>query len=340
MSDRQPNQLVVLITQEHAGKRADRALSDMSGSLSRRTMQNLCERGRVTCRGRVVGKAELVRGGDEFLILLDPERRAVEDFELELAVRYESRDWVVVSKPALQPTAPTNGLELNTLANALVARYPELAHVGHHPLEPGLLHRLDNGTSGLVVAARSRTAFDAATRALKRGLWTKSYLALVQATQLPRSGTIVGKLRADRRHRRRVELAERLELIPESPWQGPTRGRQGCAALEHDGSADSSRHTTRFRVVSEFEETTYVEVTVGAAFRHQIRAHFAFAGWPLVNDELYGARRDLHLEHLRHALHAARVAWPGCDDVEGFDVCEPLSEDLARLLDVVGREDS
>lgn len=314
--------------------RLDRALAEITQTLSRRTVQSLCERGRITCRGRTVHKSDLVQAGQEFLIQLDAERRAAAASELELAVRYESESWIVACKPALQPTAPTHGLESNTFANALLARYPELAKIGHHALEPGLLHRLDNGTSGLIVAARTRFAFEAATRALKRGLWTKRYLALVEGSQLPSAGTLVGQLRADRRHRKRVALAEALEL------RGASAEFDVGAAWPKDDRNPSLRHTTHFRVLHELGEVTYVEVTVGTAFRHQIRAHFAAAGWPLVNDEVYGARREPRLELTRHALHAARVAWPGCDGLEGFDVCEPVPDDLASLLDVTRFADS
>lgn len=309
-------------------QRADKALAEAHPRLSRRTVQMLCERGRVWLDNRRLKKSDTLRAGDRVTVMLDAPRIASPAPALPLAVRFESGDWLVLAKPAGQPSAPQNGDERCALANSLVAHYPEVAAVGYNPLEPGLLHRLDNGTSGLLVAARNQAAFEVAAEALRNGCWNKRYLAIVCATDLPGSGCIRGRLVANRRCSSRVQLdtGSSFEITREAsrpPNSDPIRSPTGKSAT----------HETHFWVNRRLAGATLVEVSVSAAFRHQIRAHFARAGWPLLNDEVYGAPRDPRLAVGRHALHAARVAWAGTCGFAGFDVFEPLPLDLASCLD-------
>lgn len=316
-----------MIGPNSAGLRADLALSQLIPQLSRRDIQKLCDAGRVVRRQRPLKKSDLLLLGDLVTVYAGPCRRAVPNGEMRLNLRLETKHWVVVAKPAGTPTAPRDATEIDTLANALVAAYPEMAGVGHHALEPGLLHRLDNGTSGLLVAARSAEAFQAATRALKQGHWKKRYLALVHGCSLPTAAVIEGMLEPDRRKPERVLVPAGVkvtELLPESVWDDGS-----SPALQRSSGAP---HRTRFAVLRNLDDLAYVEVSVGVAFRHQIRAHFAAAGWPLVNDVTYGATIDPVLPPRRHALHAARVAWSGSEDFPGFDVAEPLTDDLSELL--------
>lgn len=283
--------------------------------------------GHVLVARRPLKKSALLQLGDRITVLVEAPPKASPNSQTRLMVRLESSHWVIVSKPAGQPTAPRNTSELDALANALVAAYPEMANVGHHALEPGLLHRLDNGTSGLLVAARRADAFEAASEALKQGGWTKHYLALVHGSDLPPAGTIVGHLQADRRRPRRVIPTRGVAVTPlpaESIWNSDLEAS--------NRRAPAAPHRTRFLVLRTLGNVAFVEVAVGAAFRHQIRAHFSAAGWPLLNDEVYAAGAESGLPPGRHALHAARVAWSGGGAFPGFDVEEPLPDDLAELL--------
>jgi 23S rRNA pseudouridine1911/1915/1917 synthase len=321
----------------NAGQRADRAIAALCPELSRRRVQQLCEAGRVRSGKRLIHKSALVNLGERITLTLGPPRRAAPEVGAALDVRAENEHWVIVSKPALVPTAPRDATELGTLANALVAAYPEMAELGHDPLEPGLLHRLDNGTSGLLVAARSRAAFEAARAALSHGEWQKSYLAVVSDASLPFAGSIRGELAADPRHRSRVKLVGPIDVQSATPAHAADRTPTPSVATadpHSENESDRLRHvaTTQFAVLYVEGPLSLVKVSVGAAFRHQIRVHFAAAGWPLLNDELYGAARDARLPSLRHALHAARVAWAGTRDLPGFDVSVPLPVDLAELF--------
>jgi 23S rRNA pseudouridine1911/1915/1917 synthase len=306
------------------GERLDVALTRLFAPLSRRDAQRLCELGQVNIGRRRGRKSDLARTGDVITLTpLTPKVAAPIPGSLDL--RLVTDHWVIVAKPANVHTAPRDELESGTVANALLAAFPEMHAIGHHPLEPGLLHRLDTGTSGLLVAARSARAFELGTRALKQSHWTKTYFAVAPSGQLPNSGYLTGKLVSDQRHPKRVGLDGAFS-ITEEPTDAPSPASLGP-------------FVTHFVAVDERGGRTLFAVTVGPAFRHQIRAHFAAAGAPLLNDVTYGAELDERLPLGRHALHAARVAWTGESFLDGFDVTEPLPFDLSGLFER-GDEDS
>jgi 23S rRNA pseudouridine1911/1915/1917 synthase len=220
-------------------------------------------------------------------------------------VRLEQGDVVVLDKPAGQPTAPLRPGELGTLANAIVARYPKALGVGHQPREPGLLHRLDTQTSGLVIVALSARAFATLNRALGTERLTKRYLALVEG-DLAAEGSIDWPLAPDPTREGRV-----------AAYPTPPRGYFREA-------------TTRYRVLAQRGALKLVELEAARAFRHQIRAHLAALGAPLVGDTLYGGS-TWPSGGERHALHASYVAWAGDPTVPSFRVESGLPDDL-RLL--------
>src|SRR5262249_5589367 len=130
--------------------------------------------------------------------------RALPDAGVPLVIAFETERVVIVDKAPGVPSAPIAPGEKGTIANALVARYPEMAALGFSPREPGLCHRLDTGTSGLLLAARTAAAFTTLTSALKEGRLDKRYLLLVSAADLPESGTIDFPLAPHPKDRRRV----------------------------------------------------------------------------------------------------------------------------------------
>lgn len=313
--------LRIVVGARLSGARVDLALKVLLPSYSRREIQQLCTEGRVRLAGRRVKKSDLLVDGATLEVELGG-HRVTPDATIPLAVKWESDHWVIVAKPAQLPTAPRHGGESGTLVNALIAAYPEMATLGHRPLEPGLLHRLDNGTSGLLVAARTQQAFDSGTDALRQSLWEKSYLALLDHSELPKTGLLRGRLEAWPERPRRVRASSGVTLHSFEP--GSTQ------------NAPLRRFETAYLTLASHGSRRLVRVFVGPAFRHQIRAHFAAIDAPLVNDELYGAPREPSLAEGRHALHAARVAWTGTAFLPGFDVELPLEADLMSLALALG----
>ncbi len=221
---------------------------------------------------------------------------AVPDPEAPLHVLLETPQVVVLDKPAGQPTAPLDPGERGTLANALVARFPEMAGIGFSPREPGLCHRLDTGTSGIVLAARTAHGVQTLTRALKEGRLDKRYLVICAALDLPESGAID---------------------IPLAPHPKDRRRVYACVHPRDVARYAARPASTEYTRLREHGAWALVEAKAPKAARHQIRAHFAAIEHPLAGDELYGgpplaapaegAAPEAAPDAARHALHAHRI---------------------------------
>jgi 23S rRNA pseudouridine1911/1915/1917 synthase len=265
-----------------------------------------------------VPKGGAVAGGDAVRIdvaqVLDVP--AVASLEAPLKVVLETAQLLVVDKPAGQPTAPLRPGETGTLVNAILGRYPELVpsdvdtFVGHSPREPGIVHRLDTDTSGVVAVARTPAAFEELKAALKDGGLDKRYALVCSGEGLPDEGAIELPLANHPKDQRRVYAC----VHPRDVMRYQPRPAR-----------------TTYRVLQRAGAWALVEVRVGKALRHQIRAHFAAIGHPLAGDELYGGVVIRALG--RHALHAASIAYAGGPQVAAFDVAVPLPKDMATLLE-------
>jgi 23S rRNA pseudouridine1911/1915/1917 synthase len=212
----------------------------------------------------------------------------------------ETNDWVVVNKAAGIACAATYAHARGTLAGGLVARYPSMRDVGYGPRDPGLVHRLDTYTSGLIVAARNQHTFLELKRRLQERSWDKRYLALVEPQTLPETGDCALALGPDPKNQRRVRVDSQ-------------KGKACYSA---------------FQIVRRGKNADLVEVCAKTAYRHQVRAHLAALGAPLLGDELYGGLPSGLAP--RHALHASYIAIPIADF--GI-VTSDLPGDLRVLLD-------
>lgn len=306
-------ELSFVVEPNEAGLRMDQlvvrrlGVPGRDGALGRRGVSELFGRGAVRCDGRVAKKGDRAETGRTVLIVRGDATPIRPESEAALDVRLERADVVVVSKPAGQPTAPIRAGERGTLAGALLGRYPELLGIGHQSREPGLLHRLDTQTSGLLIAARTPSAFAHLWQGLTEGKLEKRYLAIVESAGLGESGTVEGALAPD-----------------------PGDSRRVCIAEAAGGRARPS--VTRWRRLDTGSGPfAVVEATAPHAYRHQVRVHLASIGHPILGDALYGGRGVSALG-ARHALHASYVAWSGDDGVPAFAVTDPLPEDLAALV--------
>jgi 23S rRNA pseudouridine1911/1915/1917 synthase len=290
------------------GSRLDKFLSQHIAGLGRHQAAVLCQSGQVRIDGRRSKKSALLSAGAKITVELPEPTPLAGEPDLELAVRLERPQLVIVNKPAGMPSAPLDTHERGTLCGALLGRYPEMQGIGYRAREPGIVHRLDTQTSGLVLAARTSDAFARLSGALELEQLKKRYLAVVSAPGLPESGEISRPLAPDPAH------PERVRVLGGSDATGYARQKQ-----------------TRFRVQRTNAGRALLEVEVGSAFRHQIRAHLAAIGHPIVGDAVYGGEKVPALG-ARHALHASQISWSGDTVLEGFTVYEPLPEELSLLL--------
>jgi 23S rRNA pseudouridine1911/1915/1917 synthase len=294
------------------GVRLDRAAAALDPSLSRARLKRAIDEGAVKVNGRRRPKGAVVATGDTIVIDIgevpNVDAPAVPEPDAPLDVVFEGEGVVVVNKPAGMPTAPLRPGETGTLANALVGHYPEIAGIGYSPRDPGLMHRLDNDTSGLVVAARSKEAFETLKGALDAGGINKSYL-LVCGSGLADRGTIEFPITNHPKDQRRVYAC----VHPRDVMRYAPRPA-----------------STQYSVVKRSGGLALVEAKVARALRHQIRVHFAALGFPLSGDTLYGGEPVPGLE--RHALHASRIAFTGGPGVAKFDVTCDLPADMAAIV--------
>jgi 23S rRNA pseudouridine1911/1915/1917 synthase len=285
--------------------RADDAVLRSFPGFSRKEVRELFEAGRVRGDGRRLKKGDRVTRGMQ-LAVLAPSEPITPDATLPLEVLFESADFVIVNKPAGLPTAPLVRTQARSLCAGLLARYPEMSGVGFRDREPGIVHRLDTETSGVVLAARSQTAFLAARQLFEASLIEKRYLAVATAG-LPASGELETLLGPDTTDTRRVRVYQ--------------EGEPGYSKLCH----------TRYRVLEQGSQFCLVELSVERAFRHQIRAHLAHLGHPIAGDALYGGAAVPQLG-ARHALHGSYIAWAGDTARAGFSAEAPLPSELRSIL--------
>ncbi len=310
------------------GARLDKALTVLA-QVSRSGAKALLEGG-VRVNGRRAVKGSVVHTGDLLEIASGDEQsdpHALPDPEVVLDVRLETEHLAIIHKAPRLAAAPLRGGERGTLANGVVARYPETNDVGSDPREPGLVHRLDTDTSGLVMIARSKPAFEELKTALREGRIEKRYLAIVapgagshRAASVSATGELADKGTID---------------IPVAPHPKDKRRVFACVHQRDIARLSPRDATTEYKVLQRWEtpdgeQRALIEATAWRALRHQIRVHFAAIGAPLVGDGLYGGPSAPELG--RHALHASRVGYQGGKVVAGFFVDAPLPEDLRALV--------
>lgn len=289
------------------GARLDVVLSRLVAGLSRRRAQELLARGAVRVSGRRSRKGERVRAGDRITLSEAPRPSdffALPDPSVPIEVRLEDASVAVIDKPGGFPSHPLRPDERGTAASFVAARWPETAMVGHRRSEPGIVHRLDTGTSGLLLVALDDESFDALARALDEGRIEKRYVAFV-----PRDA--------------RLEPGQRIDTaIANDP-----RDRRKVAVS--DALPGARRALSEIVSVRAWEHALEVEVRAPHAFRHQVRAHLAHVGAPLLGDLLYGGPFVAGLS--RHALHASSIAFAHPRTRETIHVTSPLPAELREL---------
>lgn len=299
----------------HAGERLDKFVVGVVPGLGRKGARRLFEDGKIRVNGKRPNKGDLAREGDQIAIALPDTSGpdAVPEPNADLAVRLENEHVVIVEKPPGQPTAPLRDGETGTLANALVGHFPEMAGIGYSPREPGLLHRLDTDTSGLLFAARTREVFDMLSKALKTGGVEKKYLLVCLAEGLSSSGEIA---------------------IPIAHHPKDKKRMYACLHPRDVARYSPRPATTSFRVLATSGEWALVEAKASAAIRHQIRVHMSAIEHPLAGDALYDGPSVTGLG--RHALHASYIGWKGDALVPAFEAGSGLPGDLADAFPAFG----
>jgi 23S rRNA pseudouridine1911/1915/1917 synthase len=293
--------------EEAQGKRLDVALAAHPDIGSRAKAQRLLEAGLVTVDGRALSKSHTVTAGER--ITVAPELRAEPDTRaegVEFGVAYEDDDLIVVDKPAGVVVHPAPGHPTGTLAQALAGRA-----AGGEGFRPGIVHRLDRDTSGLLVVAKSEEIHRALQEQLRRRDIKREYLALVEGRPDARSGTIDAPI-------------------------GRDRGSRTVMSTRTDKPRDAVTH---FEIEQELPRSTLLRVRLLTGRTHQIRAHLAAIGHPVCGDPVYGGGTSgRRLGLTRQFLHASNLVFRHPRTGEKVDCESNLPADLLRTLEVAQRE--
>ena len=286
---------ILTVPPDAEGERLDRFLAAAQPDLTRSAVQGMIRDGEVTVNGLPVRSSLRLRPGDQVNMRMPaPRTLALAPEPIPLAIVYEDEHLAVIDKPAGMVVHPGAGVSHGTLVHALLHRYPELADVGGEG-RPGIVHRLDKDTSGLLVVARSARAYRELVEALQSHTVRRVYGALVWGEPRDREGTLVTRIGRHPRERQRMAVLR----------QGGKEAR------------------THWQVAERFGAASRLEIDLETGRTHQIRVHLAHLGHPVIGDPLYGGRgknqlsadsaqrslADAVLRTLsRQALHAASLA--------------------------------
>jgi 23S rRNA pseudouridine1911/1915/1917 synthase len=266
-------------------------------------VQALIAQGHVQVSGVSAKPALRLSGGQVVIVDVPPMRESKAAPEsIPLDIIYEDSDIIAVNKPAGMTVHPAPGYAHSTLVNAILAHCRDLSGVGG-VLRPGIVHRLDRDTSGVILVAKNDTAHAALARQLKARTIEKTYLALVTGTPKPAEGIIDAPIARDRIRRQRMAIVA-----------------AGRAAM------------TSYRVVERFRGMSLLEVRPKTGRTHQIRVHAAAIGHPIVGDVIYGSRSPIVA---RQFLHAWRIVFDHPRTNVRVELEAPLAGDLTAALEML-----
>lgn len=308
----------ITIPQEEAGKRLDLFLTISNPSLTRSHIQRLIEEGMVSVNGRPAKASHKIKDG-EVVEMTIPEPTPIEarPEPIPLEILYEDKEVVVVNKPSGLVVHPAAGNYTGTLVNALLYHCRNLSGIGGK-LRPGIVHRLDKDTTGVLVAAKSDSAHQSLAGQFKKHTIKRKYIALVHGVVKEESGRIEAEIGRHLTQRKKMSV----------------KTRKGKAAV------------TRFKVIDRFDQFTLLELTLETGRTHQIRVHLSSIKHPVVGDPVYGGKERINdvkdpkvrkmIKGLgRQALHAAILGFMHPESNKYMEFQAPIPDDFQKVLDIL-----
>ena len=285
--------------------RLDQFLARQDIGLTRSRLRQLIDGGDVLVNGESVKPAHRVRPGDRVLVSVPPPRPSVAvPQDIPLTVVYQDAHLVVIDKPAGLAAHPGPGHPDRTLVNGLLALCPDIQGIGGE-IRPGIVHRLDKDTSGLMIAAKNQDSHHNLSQQIKDRAVEKGYLALVQGSPSQDAGIIDVPIGRDPRRRTRMAV-----------------------------TADGRESRTGYRQLERAGRYTLLELSLYTGRTHQARVHLAWLGHSILGDAVYGKRSPLLP---RHFLHAHRLAFAHPLTGDPLEFSSPLPADLEAALEAVHR---
>lgn len=304
--------LLFSIPPELDGERVDRAVSQLVEGLSRSAVQRLIEEGNLIKNRQPVSKNDRVKAGDSVRVTMrEPRAIEAQPQEIPLDIRYEDDDLLVVNKPKGMVVHPAPGNPDNTLVNALLYHCGASLSGINGMIRPGIVHRIDKDTSGLLVVAKNDFAHASLARQIKEHTFTREYSAVVHGRLKEPSGTVDAPLG---RH--------------------PTKRKQMAVTDCHSRNA-----VTHYETVAELDGFTQIRVRLETGRTHQIRVHMAYIGHPVAGDPVYGPKKSAPgLDG--QCLHAGLIGFCHPRDGRYLEVASELPPYFTAFLRRIGKYDA
>ena len=304
--------LLFSIQPELDGERVDRAVSQLVEGLSRSAVQRLIEEGNLIKNRQPVSKNDRVKAGDSVRVTMrEPRAIEAQPQEIPLDIRYEDDDLLVVNKPKGMVVHPAPGNPDNTLVNALLYHCGASLSGINGMIRPGIVHRIDKDTSGLLVVAKNDFAHASLARQIKEHTFTREYSAVVHGRLKEPSGTVDAPIG---RH--------------------PTKRKQMAVTDCHSRNA-----VTHYETVAELDGFTQIRVRLETGRTHQIRVHMAYIGHPVAGDPVYGPKKSAPgLDG--QCLHAGLIGFCHPRDGRYLEVASELPPYFTAFLRRIGKYDA
>lgn len=297
------------IDEEYDNERIDKVIAALNEDWSRSKVQQWIKDQLVTVNDQHVKANYKCSAGDIVVVRLpEPEPLYVEPENIPLDIYYEDADVLVVNKPRGMVVHPAPGHMRGTLVNALLAHCHDLSGI-NGVLRPGIVHRIDKDTSGLLMVAKNDMAHQALVDQLVKKTVTRKYKAIVHGVIPHDYGTIDAPIGRDKRDRKKMTVTE----------------ENGKEAVTH------------FRVLERFRQYTFIECQLETGRTHQIRVHMKYIGYPLAGDPQYGPRKTLPIDG--QALHAGVLGFNHPRTGEYLEFEAPLPPEFERLLQLLRKGD-
>ncbi|MCL4387174.1 MAG: RluA family pseudouridine synthase [Patescibacteria group bacterium] len=288
----------LVVGQNQVGQRVDKFLADNISDLSRAKIKRLIKDGLVRTTGHLLEPNYRIRQGEEITVRIPPEEEfKLEQEEIPLKIKYEDQDCLVVDKQAGLVVHPAVGHLKGTLVNAVLNHVSGM--VTKEAVRPGIVHRLDKDTSGLIVIAKNEKALEYLKNQFKKRKVVKKYLALVHGQIKEDFGVIRARI-----------------------------GRHPVKRQKFSVTPKGKESETEFKVVKRFRDFTLIEAQPKTGRTHQIRVHFSYLSHPLVGDSLYGGKQLLG----RQFLHAATLGFKLPSTEKYVEFFSELPQDLKEFL--------
>ncbi len=297
----------IKVLKKDKDKRIDKFLAAELKDFSRSYIQKLIEEGKITVSKKEIQNSYRVSEGDQIKVISEEKETEIKAVEMELDIVYEDQDIIVINKNPDRVVHPAPGHYDDTIVNALLAYVDNLSAI-NGVKRPGIVHRLDKDTSGLLIVDKNDKSHKDLAQQFKNRSVEKYYYALVEGNLPYQKGKIDAPIGRDPNHRKRMAVRKRK----------------------------SKKAVSRFKIIEEFKNYTLVEVKIETGRTHQIRVHFSYLGYPVVGDKKYGSKNSLDSQ--RQLLHAKRLIINHPTTGEKMEFKSELKSDFKRVLAKLRKE--